>query len=86
MGKKLYVGNLSYDMTSDQLAETFAQAGQVEEARVITDRQTGRSRGFGFVTMATDEEAKKAIEMFHDQDVLDRKLVVNEARDPQPRQ
>ncbi len=86
MGKKLYVGNLSYEMTSEELAQSFAEAGEVEEARVITDRETGRSRGFGFVVMATEELAKKAIEMFHDREVSGRKLVVNEAREPQPRQ
>ncbi|MCJ7827709.1 RNA-binding protein [Patescibacteria group bacterium] len=85
MGKKLYVGNLSYQMTSEELGQTFSEAGQVEDAAVITDRQTGRSRGFGFVTMSSEEEAKKAIELFHNKEVEGRSLVVNEARDPQPR-
>ncbi len=80
MNKRLYVGNLDYGMTGDQLAELFAQAGQVVEARVITDRYSGRSKGFGFVEMADEEGAKKAIEMFNQQEYNGRKLVVNEAR------
>ncbi|MDZ7587011.1 MAG: RNA-binding protein [Patescibacteria group bacterium] len=83
---KLYVGNLSYDVTGDQLGELFAQAGQVASAIVISDRNTGRSKGFGFVEMSSDEEAKKAIEMFNDQDFQGRKLRVNEARPQEPRQ
>ncbi|OIP04189.1 RNA-binding protein [Candidatus Beckwithbacteria bacterium CG2_30_44_31] len=83
---KLYVGNLSYDVTGDQLGELFAQAGQVASAIVISDRNTGRSKGFGFVEMSSDAEAKKAIEMFNDQDFQGRKLRVNEARPQEPRQ
>jgi len=83
---KLYVGNLSYDVTGDQLGELFAQAGQVASAIVISDRNTGRSKGFGFVEMSSAEEAKKAIEMFNDQDFEGRKLRVNEARPQEPRQ
>ncbi len=85
MKNKLYIGNLDYGITSDQLEELFAQAGQVVSASVVTDRDTGRSRGFGFVEMSTEEEAQKAIEMFNGKDFQGRALVVNEARPPKPR-
>ncbi len=85
MNNKLYVGNLSYDVTDDLLSQHFAQAGQIASARVITDRHSGRSKGFGFVEFASEEEAKKAIEMFNDQDFQGRNLVVNEARPERPR-
>lgn len=77
---KLYVGNLGYEVTGDQLTELFSQAGKVTSATVITDRYSGRSKGFGFVEMSSDEEAKKAIEMFNGKDFQGRNLVVNEAR------
>lgn len=80
MGTKLYVGNLSYNTTDDSLKQLFAGAGNVASASVITDRMSGRSRGFGFVEMSTDEEAKKAVEMFNGKDLDGRKLTVNEAR------
>lgn len=80
MPTKLFVGNLPFSMTSDRMAEVFAAAGTVVSANVIADKYSGRSRGFGFVEMATDEDAKKAIEMFHGKDVDGRALVVNEAR------
>ncbi|MFC1687274.1 RNA recognition motif domain-containing protein [Patescibacteria group bacterium] len=80
MAKKLYVGSLPYSVTDDQLKEHFSQAGAVESAQVIIDRQSGRSKGFGFVEMATEEEAQKAIEMFNGQDLDGRTIVVNEAR------
>lgn len=80
MAKKLYVGNLSYSTTDDSLRDAFAQAGTVESATVIMDRMSGRSRGFGFVEMATDEDAAAAIEMFNGKDVEGRELTVNEAR------
>lgn len=80
MGVKLYVGNLDYNITDDQLGELFAGAGQVVSARVITDRNSGRSKGFGFVEMSSEEEVKKAIEMFNEKDFQGRTLVVNEAR------
>lgn len=80
MNKKLYVGNLSYDTNEDGLKEHFAQAGAVESVAIITDRISGRSKGFGFVEMATDEEATKAIEMFNEKDYEGRSLRVNEAR------
>ncbi|MFH1769840.1 MAG: RNA-binding protein [Parcubacteria group bacterium] len=80
MAKKLYVGNLAYETTSEQLKEQFSAAGEVEEAVVITDKFSGRSKGFGFVTMVTDEDATKAIEMFDEQEFSGRPLKVNEAR------
>ena len=80
MNKKLYVGNLDYTVTGDQLGEHFAQAGKVVDSVVISDRYSGRSKGFGFVEMETDEEAKKAIEMFNGKDFQGRNIVVNEAR------
>ncbi len=80
MNKKLYVGNLDYSVTQDQLKEHFAQAGSVVDVAVITDRYSGRGKGFGFVEMATEEEAKKAIEMFNEKDFGGRNIVVNEAR------
>ena len=88
MAINLFVGNLPYQMTSDDLAQTFAQAGTVVTAKVISDKYSGRSRGFGFVEMSSDEEAKKAIEMFNGKDVNGRPLVVNEARprEERPRQ
>lgn len=88
MAMNLFVGNLPYQMTSEDLAQTFAQAGTVVSAKVISDKYSGRSRGFGFVEMSSDEEAKKAIEMFNGKDVNGRPLVVNEARprEERPRQ
>jgi len=77
---KLYVGNLRYEVTADQLRELFAQAGTVNDAVVITDKYTNRSKGFGFVEMSTPEEAEKAIEMFHEKEFEGRNLVVNIAR------
>ena len=85
MNKKLYVGNLDYGVTSEQLGEIFAQAGEVVSADVITDRYSGRSKGFGFVEMNTDDEAKAAIEMFDGKEKDGRTLTVNEARPKQPR-
>ena len=80
MSTKLYVGNLSFRVTSDDLHAHFAQAGTVESAKVVEDRDTGRSRGFGFVEMATPEEANAAIEQFNGQEYDGRNIVVNEAR------
>lgn len=80
MATKLYVGNLSFKTTSDDLREYFSQAGEVESASVIEDRETGRSRGFGFVEMATAEGAQAAIEQFNGKDLNGRNLTVNEAR------
>src|SRR5438270_192116 len=80
MATKLYVGNLSFKTTGDDLREYFSQAGEVESASVIEDRETGRSRGFGFVEMATAEGAAAAIEQFNGKDLNGRNLTVNEAR------
>ena len=80
MSTKLYVGNLSFRVSSDDLHEHFAQAGTVESAKIVEDRDTGRSRGFGFVEMATAEDAAAAIEQFNGQEYDGRNLVVNEAR------
>lgn len=80
MSKKLYVGGLPYSTTEDALKEFFAAAGNVETATVITDRMTGRSKGFGFVEMSTEEEAQKAIELFDGKEMEGRKITVNEAR------
>lgn len=80
MAKKLYIGNLPYSATDAQLSELFAKAGTVESATVITDRFSGRSKGFGFVEMSSDSEAQKAIEMFNGTDLGGRAITVNEAR------
>lgn len=84
MAKKLYVGNLSYSTTEDSLRAAFEQAGTVVAATVLSDRDTGRSRGFGFVEME-DADAQKAIDMWNEKDLDGRKLVVNEARPLEPR-
>ena len=80
MAMKLYVGNLSFQTSSEDLQQLFAQAGTVESATVVEDRDTGRSRGFGFVEMASNEEGQKAIEQFNGTDFNGRNLTVNEAR------
>jgi RNA recognition motif-containing protein len=80
VGKKLYVGNLSYKVTSAGLEQLFAQYGQVRSAQVIQDRETGRSKGFGFVEMADDQGAQEAIQNLNDKDFDGRPLTVNEAR------
>jgi RNA recognition motif-containing protein len=79
MSKKIYVGNLSFRTSEDDLAELFQQVGAVEAVSIITDRDTGRSKGFGFVTMS-DEEAEKAIAQFNGAEFGGRALTVNEAR------
>lgn len=84
MGNKLYVGGLPYSVTEGQLEEIFSQHGTVQSARVISDKFTGRSRGFGFVEMGSDAEAQKAIEALNGTELEGRTLVVNEAR-PQER-
>ncbi len=81
MGNKLYVGGLPYSVTEKQLEEVFAQHGTVQSARVITDRFTGRSRGFGFVEMGSDGEGQKAMEALNGTELEGRTLVVNEARE-----
>lgn len=80
MAKKLYVGNLSYSTNDDGLRDAFAQAGTVESATVIMDRMSGRSRGFGFVEMSTDDEAAAAVEMLNGKEIDGREVTVNEAR------
>jgi RNA recognition motif-containing protein len=80
MGKKLYVGNLSYEVTDGDLEQLFAAHGTVESAQVIMDRDTGRSKGFGFVEMKTDQEAQAAIAALNGQESGGRSLTVNEAR------
>lgn len=83
---KLYVGNLSYSTTSDQLREYFSQAGSVVDATVISDKRTGRSKGFGFVEFESSDAAQKAIEMFNGKEFGGRNITVNEARPLQPRE
>ena len=85
MGKKLYVGNLSYDVDSSTLQELFGAHGTVESAEVIQDRDTGRSKGFGFVQMGTDAEADAAIAALNGQQHGGRALTVNEAKPREPR-
>jgi RNA recognition motif-containing protein len=85
VGNKLYVGSLPYSTTEQQLSEMFAPHGTVKSAKVITDRYTGQSRGFGFVEMGTDEEAQKAIAALNGANVGGRTLVVNEARPQEKR-
>lgn len=80
MATKLYVGGVAYRTTDQGLQDAFAQAGSVVSARIIMDRMTNRSRGFGFVEMADEEGAKKAIEMWHGKELDGRELIVNEAR------
>ncbi len=81
MAKKLFVGNLSYDVDQDSLKEAFEQFGTVVSAQVIKDRDSGRSRGFGFVEMSNDDEANAAIEALDGQDMQGRNVVVNAAKE-----
>ena len=83
MGRRLYVGNLPYSATEEQLSELFGRAGKVDNVRVMRDMATGRARGFAFVEMASDDDAQKAINEFHEHQMEGRALVVNEAR-PKP--
>jgi len=85
MSLKLYVGNLAFSTSSQDLQELFAQAGTVESASVVEDRETGRSRGFGFVEMATKEEGEAAISQFDGKEIGGRALKVNEAKPREPR-
>jgi RNA recognition motif-containing protein len=80
MGRKLYVGNLSYAVTKEMLEEIFSKAGKVESVNIVTDRYSGQSRGFGFVEMANQNEASEAIKQLNGQTVADRQIIVNEAR------
>lgn len=85
MGKKLYVGNLPYSATEEVLLDTFSSCGTVDSVKLITDRETGRSKGFGFVEMSSDSEALDAIEKFDGQDFEGRPMRVNEAKPQAPR-
>jgi len=85
MNKKLYVGGLSYSSTEGSLKDAFAQAGTVVSAIIIMDKMTGRSKGFGFVEMTTEEEATAAIEMFNGKELDGRTITVNEARPQEDR-
>lgn len=78
--KRLFVGNLPFTITEDALRDLFAKAGTVVSVKIITDKFSGRSKGFAFVEMTTDEEAQKAIEMYNEQEVEGRKIIVNIAR------
>lgn len=85
MAKKLYVGGLAYQTSQQSLQDLFAQAGNVASVAIITDRMTGQSKGFGFVEMATEEEAQNAINMFNGKELDGRTITVNEARPQEPR-
>lgn len=80
MAKKLFVGSLPFETTSEELNKLFAEIGDVESANIVTDRMSGRSRGFGFVEMAKDGDATKAVEKLNGSEIGGRKIVVNEAR------
>jgi RNA recognition motif-containing protein len=84
MAKKLYIGGLSYNTTEPTLKEAFLKAGKVDSAVIITDKMSGRSKGFGFVEMSTDEEALEAIKMYNGKELDGRVITVAEARSPQP--
>jgi RNA recognition motif-containing protein len=85
MAKKIYVGNLSFQTTETDLSDMFGEVGQVESVQIITDRDTGRSKGFGFVQMTDDAAAEKAIAQLNGKEVGGRNLTVNEARPMQKR-
>jgi len=86
MSKRLYVGNLPYTITENALQEMFSEAGTVDSVKLITDRDTGRSKGFAFVEMATDEAAERAIAEFNGRKIEGRPITVNEAKPQQPRE
>jgi RNA recognition motif-containing protein len=86
MGTKLYVGNLSYSVTEERLQQHFAQHGSVVSARIIMDKFSGRSKGFGFIEMGSDEEAERAISALNGTDFEGRNIVVSEARPQAPRE
>ena len=86
MTTKLFVGSLPYGVNDDQLAEVFSQVGTVMSAKVIMDRETNRSKGFGFVEMSTEEEAQEAIKQLNNKDVQGRTIIVNEARPQENRE
>lgn len=85
MSNKIYVGNLPFSATNEALNELFAKFGKVDSAKIITDRDTGRSKGFGFVEMSSSDDANAAIEKLNGSDMGGRSLVVNEARPMEPR-
>ena len=85
MSKKLFVGNMSWSVSDDQLRELFSKYGEIEEAIIIMDRDSGRSKGFGFVTFVNDEDADKAVAELNEYEWEGRNIVVNEARPPKPR-
>lgn len=85
MAKKLFVGNLDWGTTDEELQSLFAQYGEVEEAIILKDKFSGRSRGFGFVTYVNDEDADKAVEALNETDFKGRNIVVNEAKPPRER-
>jgi cold-inducible RNA-binding protein len=85
MGKKIYVGNLPFSATNESLSELFGRFGAVDSSKIVTDRDTGRSKGFGFVEMSDSSEADAAIEKLHGSDMGGRSLTVNEARPMEPR-
>jgi len=86
MGKKLYVGSIPFTATEEDLSNLFSTIGEVESVKIITDQATGRSKGFGFVEMATEEDAKRAIDDLNGKSFMERSIVVNEARPQQPRE
>lgn len=86
MGKKLFVGSISFQATEEDLEKLFSQVGNVESVKIITDLDTGRSKGFGFVEMAEEEDAQKAITDLNGATLMDRTIVVNEARPKPPRE
>jgi RNA recognition motif-containing protein len=86
MSKKLFVGNLEWGVSDDDLKNTFAEFGDIEEAIVVKDKFSGRSKGFGFVTFAKDEDAEKAMKEMEGKELNGRVLSVNEARPPKPRE
>ena len=85
VGKKLYVGNLTFQISGGDLEQLFSEFGTVESAQVIQDRDTGRSKGFGFVEMGTEAQVQAAIQGLHDQEINGRRLTVNEAKPREPR-
>lgn len=86
MGKKLYIGSISFNATEESLQDLFSNIGEVESVKIITDRDTGRSKGFGFIEMSSEDNAKKAIEQLNGTKFMERALIVNEARPLQPRE
>jgi RNA recognition motif-containing protein len=85
MGKKLFVGNLAFSVSSEMLQQSFSECGTVDSSTVITDRESGRSKGFGFVEMSTESEAQAAISRFNGMELGGRALTVNEAKPMEPR-